>query len=359
MQILRCIFLFLLVAAIGCGTTVHFLAAAATKGHGVHNYTPIHLPQDNAMHPWAHNEWWYVVGQLVATNGQRFGFETTLFKFSHIQFPGSSHALTVYRSDVALTDITGHRFYPTVTYIEPGLGSLHLSTSKLDERVGNGALQARGEEIKLTASTAGAQLQLQLQPRRPALLVGGRGIVPMGSHGYSYYYSLVDLAVSGRVYYMHRWFIVNGLAWLDHQWGNWNWRLIRGWTWMAIQLDTGVDFSLSDFHATGTSLHGVSLSFPNGRQETIRNIHVKVLSWWRSPHDHTLYPSGWHITLPRLRASLNVMPLVRDQEVRDTLNPAASYWEGASTVQSTFAGRHVTGQAYVELVGFASHFAGM
>ena len=40
------------------------------------------FPADHGPHPDFRNEWWYVTGNLDGEDGQRFGFELTIFRFS-------------------------------------------------------------------------------------------------------------------------------------------------------------------------------------------------------------------------------------------------------------------------------------
>jgi predicted secreted hydrolase len=178
----------------------------------------------------------------------------------------------------------------------------------------------------------------------------------MGSRGFSYYYSLTHLRVSGAIYYHGHWIHVHGIAWLDHQWGSWQWSQIRGWTWGGFHLDNSVDFSLSDFHASGASLHGVSVSFPGGAQRTVKDVSIAKTGTWKSPRDGAVYSSGWKVSIPALNAHLTVSPLIRNQEMYDRLAPPESYWEGACSVTGTFMGKHVAGHAYMELVGASGHF---
>lgn len=316
------------------------------------------LPKDDAMHPWAHNEWWYVIGHLVDHHGRRFGFETTIFKLNHLRFPGAGQSLAVDRSDVALTDIRHRRYLHRVSYVEPGLGPtpVSLSTTSFSERVAGAKIGMSGDFIRVQSITRRSAIDLKLRPRRAALLEGGHGLVPMGPRGFSYYYSYPDLAVSGRILYRRRWLSVTGIAWLDHQWGNWSWYAVRGWTWGAFQLRNGLDFSAADFHTTGRSLRGVTVSYPHKPQRTFENVHFLPVGHWRSPRDHAVYASVWVVTIPSMKAHLRVTPLVRNQEMYDPIDPASSYWEGACSVRGTVNGRAVSGQAYMELVGASGRF---
>lgn len=308
------------------------------------------------MHPGAHTEWWYLVGHLTDGRGRRFGFETTLFKFHNVRGSGSAQPFTVYRYDVAVSDIDGSRYLPTVTYVEPGLAPVRLSTTSFSEQIGTADMWSTAGVYHVRSQSGGTHLALRMTSRRRPLLEGGHGIVPMGSRGFSYYYSLTHLNVGGRIFYQHRWIDVKGIAWMDHQWGNWQWSQIRGWTWGGFHLDNGVDFSLSDFHASGRSLHGVSASFPQGKQRTVSSVSIEKMGTWRSLRDGAVYSSGWRVTVPALGAHLTVRPLLKNQEMYDRLATAESYWEGACSVTGTFMGKSVSGRAYMELVGASGHF---
>jgi predicted secreted hydrolase len=316
---------------------------------------PIVLPRDNAMHPWAHTEWWYVVGHLRDSSGQAFGFETTLFKFNHLTVPGSATQLAIDRADVALTDVSHKRFLSSVSYLEPGLSSIALSSSNFSERLGGDRIWASRSLIHLQSTTSKAALRLTMSVSRPAILEGGTGIVPMGGKGFSYYYSYPNLSIHGRVLYQGVWRAVTGTGWLDHQWGNWKWPNIRGWTWGAFQINNGVDFSASSFRAVGGALHGVTVSTPNAKQKTFSAVTFTPTGHWTSSTD-VRYGSGWIVTIPAARARLIVKPLVLAQEVYDHTFPGASYWEGDCSVSGTYENRPVSGQAYMELVGGSRPF---
>ncbi len=52
---------------------------------------PLEFPRDQGPHPDYRQEWWYLTGNLDAVDGERFGFELTLFRFALA--PGTSWAL--------------------------------------------------------------------------------------------------------------------------------------------------------------------------------------------------------------------------------------------------------------------------
>jgi predicted secreted hydrolase len=81
---------------------------------------------------------------------------------------------------------------------------------------------------------------------------------------------------------------------------------------------------------------------------------VTVLSHWRSPVTGVNYPSGWRLELTgsTLRASLILLPELKDQELVVYQSTGNSYWEGAVSIQGQSEGQVVSGEGYVELTGY-------
>ena len=115
------------------------------------------------------------------------------------------------------------------------------------------------------------------------MYVGGRGYLPFGA-GFTYYYSLTDIVTAGTLTVGGKSYPVSGVSWLDHQWGDWIWQSVRGWTWMALQLDNGVQLSVFDVRGVQGQVRFVSILLANGRLETLSAASIRALSSWISPH---------------------------------------------------------------------------
>jgi predicted secreted hydrolase len=59
------------------------------------------------------------------------------------------------------------------------------------------------------------------------------------------------------------------------------------------------------------------------------------------------------VAVPALALSLDVRPLLPDQELVTSHSTQVTYWEGAVEVLGELRGGPVTGQGYVELTGYA------
>jgi predicted secreted hydrolase len=337
------------------------VAAALASATGVpapvveaapHASTPtvrVHLPADQAAHTGVHNEWWYLVGHLHG-GGRTFGYELTIFKFHNVRPPYLSTPVSLFRTDLAVTDEQAHRFHEQITYHFPGQAG--ASTAGLDVHAGAVVLKAgAGNSMTASASLPGASFNLRLRSLRPALDVGGTGFIPFGDGG-SYYYSLTDIASSGTLRIGAHTYRVSGVSWLDHQWGNWSWSGVKGWTWMALQLGNGIQMSVFDFHAV-RSVSEANLLLPSGHTRVLPGVTITPTGRWRSPHTGATYPAGWRVRIPALHVDLRVLPTVADQELVLTQPRSGSYWEGSGRVQGTYQGKHVTGMSYTELTGFA------
>ena len=76
-----------------------------------------------------------------------------------------------------------------------------------------------------------------------------------------------------------------------------------------------------------------------------------VLSCWISCI--TTWPSGWRLAIASIGLAATIDPEIPDQELDTRESTGVVYWEGASSVRGSLAGRPIAGQAYVELTGYA------
>jgi predicted secreted hydrolase len=169
----------------------------------------------------------------------------------------------------------------------------------------------------------------------------------------SYYYSLVGLESSGVITSAGRSVAVTGLSWMDHEFGT---SALSddatGWDWFSLQLDNGAALMLYTIRTTGGEFAKAkgSLAFPDGNRRPItqEGFTLTVTDEWASPATGIRYPSGWRLTLPAEGATLEIAPLIADQE----MDVSFVYWEGAVGVTGTWGDEPVTGRGYVELTGY-------
>ena len=329
------------------------------------------FPHDHGAHPEYQIEWWYYTGNLHTDDGKAFGYQLTFFRFALTpQMPDrSSHFATnqVYMAHFAVTDAANNEYFcferrsrgagglagvtgdPTykvwledwsATETEPGV--MHLSVASTSD---------------LIEAEPQIGLSLNLRQTRPPILHGDRGLSQKGpeSGNATYYYSLVGLETTGEITVNRKTVAVTGISWMDHEFGtSFLGEGFVGWDWFSLQLEDSTTLVLyclrrSDQSCDPQTFEG-TLVYPDGRQLRIgtKDFTLTSTRQWTSPESGATYPSGWQITFPELNISLQVEPLIPNQEFRASF----TYWEGAVRVRGQIDGAAVGGHGYVELTGY-------
>jgi predicted secreted hydrolase len=151
---------------------------------------------------------------------------------------------------------------------------------------------------------------------------------------------------------------VSGIAWFDHQWGDFIAVGAGGWDWFSVQLGDGRDLTLSLVHGPNGE-HVLDYGTLVAADGTARHLDaadftVSVLDRWKSPHSGADYPAEWRIQLPTENVTLHLTPTLADQELDTRASSGNFYWEGEVTIDGTAAGgAPLHGLGYVELTGYA------
>jgi len=335
------------------------------------------FPRDHGPHPEFRQEWWYLTGNLDAAGGERFGFELTFFRFALAPPPaptadagsaaqGKAPAATsawrtreLYMAHFAITDVAAKRFRYAQKLARGALGLAGAEAAPLRVWIDDWTLRAAGAapgDWRLEAAQEGYTLELELHPLSPPVLNGAAGLSRKSDapDSASYYYSIPRIAVRGTLRRQGKPLAVQGLAWLDREWGSGGLGPGQaGWDWFALQLDdrTALMFyalrrrdGSRDPHSAGTWVE----SSGEVRALTSAAVDIDVNDHWTQA-DGVRYPSGWRVRVPSLALDVTVRPVLADQE----LKTSPRYFEGAVDVSGAHAGRPLRGRGYVELVGYA------
>lgn len=343
------------------------------------------FPRDHGPHPTFRHEWWYFTGHLHAKDGERFGFEVTFFRVALAppragtleSAAGESvsqwRARQIYVAHFAVTDIGRRTFHSTQRLARDALGLSGAQTTP--PRVWLGGWWAAEQNAQpdandwiLRAGDCAYRLDLKLHPLQPPVLNGDRGLsVKSGEPGNaSYYFSIPRLSIEGdmvrgvcgaggaQATVAARPLEVSGTAWLDREWGSGALGAHEaGWDWFALQLADGSalmfyalrdEGGVRDSHSAGTWIE------PDGRAQALasRDVSIEVLDHWRSPMG-ARYPSRWRVRVASLGLDVTAVPVLADQELETT----PCYFEGDVDVGGTRDGKPISGEGYVELVGYA------
>jgi predicted secreted hydrolase len=303
------------------------------------------LPADDAVHMEEPEEWWYWTGHLATADGRQFGFEYAVFMAEYSGFRG----MMVH---TALTDIAAQDF-SVETHM--GLGSYTQEAASFDFAFGEQSARGGDGQDQLhaewTRGEPGAEeavtIDLEITELRHPVLNHCNGYHDYDFGGHTWYYSRTRMDAVGTIQLGDETLEVTGDAWFDHQWGELFGAADTGWDWFALQLEDGREIMLFGTRPGGEPrLEGGTLVHPDGRFEELDpdTVSVSARRTWTNAAGDCTYPLEWDLTVGD--EQFLVTPVMDDQAVDFEHMP---YWEGASTVTGSVAGR-----AYVELTGYCN-----
>ena len=348
---------------------------------------PLEFPRDGGAHQGYAMEWWYTNGHLKSTDGRSFGFMSAFFKVEKTPIPvhccmlGLTDEDTGRHYSISRIDKTGAAVVENLLKVARLADPDHpLATRLLAYADKNRARIVLGKPVDLDTSRMsvlfddcaieqisndkmdfrqrlawnGVELDLTLISKKKPMLVGGAGIVEMGTGGPSYYYSLTRLDASGTLSLDGEKIPVSGLAWFDHQWGSWeSSKGYRGWDWLSVQLDNGMDLNLFSFRGKGDKQVNATATILDGEELIVsRALRLGASDSWTNPVTGNTYPINWTVDIPECDIVLKIVPTIRNQEMclAETIG---LIWEGSTTVTGSVRGKPVTGTGYTELTGYA------
>jgi predicted secreted hydrolase len=324
---------------------------------------PFEFPKDHGPHPDYRAEWWYYTGNLADQDGNRFGYQFTIFRRGIV--PGEPERESewathqIYFAHFTVTDVTGQDFayHERFSRTSPELaGAQSKPTYKvwLDDWT---IEEIEPGRVQLKAQTEEVGIDLILEPTKPPTLQGDRGLSAKSSEpgNASYYYSLTNNPTYGRITTARGTFDVTGNSWLDREWSTTDLgEGAVGWDWYSLQLDDDREIMFFHIRREDGSVEPVSggtIIYPDGstRRLALDEVQVSKQSTWTSPKSNATYPAGWTFTVPSEGIDLRITPLLNDQE----LQVSFTYWEGAVKIEGT-----QSGYGYIELTGYNESIRG-
>lgn len=349
-------------------TMVEALGRGADLAYA-HPMTPLdfQFPADHGAHEQYQTEWWYYTGNLADEDGVPYGYQLTFFRSALTpeapQRVSDLAASQVYMAHFALTDGKARRHHSFDRYSRGGGGLAGTVTEPRFEvwledwevvQVEPGLYRLRAE----TAESEGVAIELELRETQPPVLHGDRGLSQKGPEvgNANYYYSLVRMETDGVINIGDRAVAVDGLSWMDHEFGTSGLTGdARGWDWFSVQLDNGAILMFGEFHdgrGKKRTVYDGTLVTPDGRQFSLGfgDFELQALGEWTGPNTGITYPAGWEVGIPEHGISLNIQPLIPDQE----LDVNFVYYEGATEINGMMDGAPVQGRGFVELTGYGN-----
>ena len=298
----------------------------------------VQLPRDDAPHT-NEMEWWYYNGHLDAENGNHYSFHFTVFLVNQLAAHMVAHvSLLDHQTGKHYTDqkrTTGITSKNKENTFEFDLGDWHM-----DGRYGDDRLRVVTPEFSFN---------LRLKQSAPPVFQGGTGLLDFELAGQSYYYTRPRMEIEGALKVNNEVQNVKGVAWFDHQWGDFRVNQL-GWDWFAIQLEDGSDIMIYQlFDTSGLPVLRSGTYAKGGMTKVLTEGDFKVTAngHWVSADTGIEYPMGWTIDIPEQSISLRITPVSTDSEFDGRITSYMVYWEGAVKISGTHSGR-----GFVELSGY-------
>jgi predicted secreted hydrolase len=332
-------------------------AAADTAYAPVMPGHPLKFPEDLGSHPQFRTEWWYVTGWLTTEQGESLGFQVTFFRTRpdvDENNPSAFAPRQLLIAHCALSDPKRGRLWQDQRIRRAGLGLA-------DAAEGSTNVWIEGWSLKRTDQTYVAKIdadefsfELALSETQAKLINGDGGVSRKGPElrASSYYYSLPHMRVAGVISRSGAKNQVAGEAWFDHEWSSeYLDAEAAGWDWIGINLNDGA--SLMAFRIRGLKGEqrwaGGTLRSAEGATQILgaADVDFRAGRRWRSPRTGIDYPVEWAVRAGA--RTINLQPLLDDQENDTRLSTGAIYWEGAVRAVEQ---NKLVGRGYLELTGY-------
>jgi len=315
------------------------------------------FPLDHGAHPAFRTEWWYITAWLKDERGREFGAQITFFRHRpgvQEDNPSRFAPSQLLFAHAAVTDLRAGRLLHDQRAGRVGFGVNQAREGDTDVRLEGWRLVRQNDRYVATLKAARFEFDLRFQRTQPVLMQGRSGFSQKGPvlTQASYYYSLPQLAASGRITIDGQPYSVTGTAWLDHEWSS---EIMAaqavGWDWAGINLTDGgalMAFRLRDVEGNAV-WSSATLRERDGRVETFGpdQVEFSPLRQWQSGRTGANYPI--HMKMRVAGRSIELQPAMDDQELDARNSTGTVYWEGA--VRAIEMGREV-GRGYLELTGY-------
>ena len=319
----------------------------------------VSLPEDEAPHE-TPIEWWYFNGFLWDDLGNEYSFH-------YVAFQSPTLALaTPHLLHATLGDHSEGRHFaaerPAFIILDPDAPSVDIDAD-------GWIMRGNGQEYELRFALEEYLIELIAVSTRDAVLHDSTGLVDLGEAGETYYYSRTRMELDG-------WFedaagrrAVSGSGWMDHQWGD-IYRVDVGWDWVNLQLNDGSDLMVAVvWRPSGAQdncaddpcpLAGERVAayatyvHPTGEVTHVpgQGVELTATGAWSSLETFIPYPSGWQLRIEPLDIDLILAPVLANAEFDAGSILPVAYWEGAVVASGRKDLRSISGQGFVELVGY-------
>ncbi|HXH18901.1 MAG TPA: lipocalin-like domain-containing protein, partial [Chitinophagales bacterium] len=323
--------------------------------------TVLTFPDDEGYHPGNEVEWWYTTGHVTGdSTGTHYSYMVSFFYYDTIPtFDG-------FRIFNLANDNTGEFYDETL----PVTSYTTLSEDHLEIKAAVGFPGAPHQEewttlrdsmnnllpfeYHLKASQANGSIDMTYRSLvRPLILENG--FFYQGATGYTYYYSLTKIEISGTITMNGVTETVRGTGWVDRQWGAFNPFYGEKYEWFSIQLSNGMAMNVwniftPDNRIPDTSTYRLcSVYVDDSTDWELHDFQLTRLQFNWMPDSQQCYSRSWRLIDQHF--DLTFTTLHTNSEVQLPFR----FFEGATTVAGTVYGYPVTGVGFAECLHSYSH----
>lgn len=327
------------------------------------------FPEDYGAHPEYLTEWWYYTGNVETEEGRHFGYQLTFFR----------RAIPTVISENRSSDWSTNQIYLAHFAITDTQRNNHLVSDQIGRNANNLAgtavdpyfsiwlnnwqiTQTDDNTFLMKAAVDNFEVDFLLENSKPEVFHGEGGLSQKGDQigNASYYFSQTRLDTNGRLRIDYQWFEVSGLSWMDHEFGTSTLGANQvGWDWFSMQLDNQTEmmlFQIRNEDKTVSQFSSGTFIGQNGETTYLSNkeLAIEVIDTWKNKNGYE-YPIQWRVSIEKLGLDLEIVPVMKDQE----MDLFFQYWEGAVFISGTVNGEIIEGFGYVELTGYAQSMQGV
>ena len=342
------------------------LPALAQEYAAVRAGVPLVFPRDHGSHPLFRTEWWYITGWLKEPSGREFGVQVTFFRNRPRVAEDSTSRLAARQllfAHAAIADVATGKLIHDQRAARAGLQLAEATEGDCAVWIDDWSLRRKGGVFSARIAARGFELGLEFAQTQALLAQGEGGVSRKGPKPgqASHYYSLPQLAVSGRVVLQGKPLAVTGTAWLDHEWASdYLAPEAAGWDWTGLNFADGSALMLFRIRTASTGVAGAarsaatywaggSLRRADGTRSVFKpgEVSFEALRHWQSAASGASYPVAMRIRAGELE--LDLEPMLDNQELDSRASTGTIYWEGAVTAKR---GGRVIARGYLELTGY-------
>jgi predicted secreted hydrolase len=218
--------------------------------------------------------------------------------------------------------------------------------------------ESGGSHLLRATLDDGTDFEASLRAEKDVVMNGEKGVSYKDDGQASRYFAYTRMSVDANLTHKGLPERFTRSAWMDREFGTWTpTENQKGWDWFSIQLDNGCElmcYQLRNSKGDPSPYSSGTFVDEHGRvtRLTSDDFTIEPSGHWKSARTGAVYPRPWRVTVPGLSLDLQIDPVMDDQELDTRGSTMIIYWEGACEVSGTAAGADVTGDAYVELVGY-------